>query len=224
MLRVLRRNLISELYYVKVSRLNPLKSLIRWKAHNTTQQIMNKFVCAEKNQRFLLYFGALSPNQFLDLPSTSGSWDNPQWIFQKHWKCPLWVAWERDHKVFYGNPSIRGFFGFKFSFQNCFWNVFSTSGLSQICKIRNVWKRPSPFSWNTLIPCSEKTSWSLKTSFWKENCQINSKTVIKNFFHVRFPGKNLWTSWFWHILAKNLKTMEILFAWKIVMTVFKFDG
>jgi hypothetical protein len=29
------------------------------------------------------------------------SWDNLQWIFQKHWKCPLWVAWERDHKVFY---------------------------------------------------------------------------------------------------------------------------
>jgi hypothetical protein len=33
---------------------------------NTTQQIMNKFVCAEKNQRFLFNFGALSPNLFLD--------------------------------------------------------------------------------------------------------------------------------------------------------------
>jgi hypothetical protein len=80
------------------------------------------------------------------------------------------------------NQSIRGFFGFKSSFQNCFWNVFSTSGLSRICKIRNVWKLPSLFSWNTLIPCSEKTSWSLKTSFWKKNCQINSKTVKNSLF------------------------------------------
>jgi hypothetical protein len=26
------------------------------------------------------------------------------------------------------------------SFQSCFWNLFSSSGWSQICKIRNVWK------------------------------------------------------------------------------------
>jgi hypothetical protein len=43
------------------------------------------------------------------------------------------------------NQSIRGFFGFESTFQNCFWNVFSTSGLSQICKIRNAWKLPVPF-------------------------------------------------------------------------------
>jgi hypothetical protein len=55
------------------------------------------------------------------------------------------------------NKSIRGFFGFTFSFQIWFWNVFSTSGLSQICKIRNALKLPSPFSL-TLIPYSEKTS------------------------------------------------------------------
>jgi hypothetical protein len=42
------------------------------------------------------------------------------------------------------NQSIRGFFGFGYSFQNCFWNVFSTSGLSQICKIRNAWKLSVP--------------------------------------------------------------------------------
>jgi hypothetical protein len=107
----------------------------------------------------------------LKMPSLSGLGKGPQGILR--------------------NQSIRGFFGFKSSFQNCFWNVLSTSGLSQIYKIRNVWKLPSPFSWNTLIPCSEKNSWSLKTSFWKKNCQITSKTVIKNFFHVRFPGKNL---------------------------------
>jgi hypothetical protein len=38
------------------------------------------------------------------------------------------------------NQSRRGFSGFESSFQNCFWNVFSTSGSSQFCKIRNVWK------------------------------------------------------------------------------------
>jgi hypothetical protein len=38
------------------------------------------------------------------------------------------------------NQSIRGFFGFESSLQNCFWYVFSTSGLSQNCKIRNAWK------------------------------------------------------------------------------------
>jgi hypothetical protein len=86
------------------------------------------------------------------------------------------VAWERDHKVFY---EIKVYV--VSLVPNCFWNVFSTSGLSQIGKIRNVWKLPSPFSWNTLISCSEKSSWSLKTSFSKKNCQINSKTVIKKF-------------------------------------------
>jgi hypothetical protein len=28
--------------------------------------------------------------------------------------------------------------------------------------------------------------------FWKKFFQINSKTVIKNFFHVRLPGKIFW--------------------------------
>jgi hypothetical protein len=42
------------------------------------------------------------------------------------------------------NQSIGGFFGYKSSLQNCFWNAFGTSGLSQICKIRNVWKLPVP--------------------------------------------------------------------------------
>jgi hypothetical protein len=51
------------------------------------------------------------------------------------------------------------FFSFESSFQNFFWSHFITSGLSQICKIRNAWKLSSPFSRITLIPCSEKTSW-----------------------------------------------------------------
>jgi hypothetical protein len=89
------------------------------------------------------------------------------------------------------NQSIRAFFGFDSSFQNCFWNVFNTSDLSQICKIGNVWKLSRPFSRNTLILCSEKLSWSLNILLWKKNCPINSKTVIKNFFHVRLPCKSM---------------------------------
>jgi hypothetical protein len=67
----------------------------------TTQQIMNKFVCAEKNNDSCLILVRWTRISFYIFPSTSGSWDNPQWIFQKHWKCPLWVAWDRDHKVYY---------------------------------------------------------------------------------------------------------------------------
>jgi hypothetical protein len=70
---------------------------------------------------------------------------------------------------------------FECSFQNY---LFSTSGLSEMRKIRNVRKLPSPFSRNTPISSSDKTSWSLKTSFWKKNCQINSKTAIKKFSGV----------------------------------------
>jgi hypothetical protein len=65
------------------------------------------------------------------------------------------------------NQSKRGFFGFESSFLNCFWNGFSTSGLSQICKIRNVCKLPRPFPRNTLFPYSEKSS------FWKKSYPTN---------------------------------------------------
>jgi hypothetical protein len=38
---------------------------------------------------------------------------------------------------------------------------------------------------------SEKTSWSLKTSFWKKNCQTNSKMPMKNFSYERLPCKSV---------------------------------
>jgi hypothetical protein len=63
--------------------------------------------------------------------------------------------------------------------------------LSEICKIRNVWNFPAPFSRNTLIPRSEKISWSLKISFWMQNCPINSKTVMKYFSPQGLPYKSL---------------------------------
>jgi hypothetical protein len=66
-------------------------------------------------------------------------------------KCPYWVASEWDHKVFHENQRIRCLLGFEFSFQNCFWNLFSASGMSESYKIRNFWKLPSPFSRNKLF-------------------------------------------------------------------------
>jgi hypothetical protein len=82
--------------------------------------------------------------------------------------------------------------------------------LSQIYRIRNVWKLPSSFSRNTLIPCSEKSSWSLYISFWKKNCPINSKPVIKKFFHVRLPYKSLNFMVFGYPKEKSPKTIESL--------------
>jgi hypothetical protein len=111
------------------------------------------------------------------------------------------VASERDNKVFFENQRIRGLFGFESSFQNCFWNLFSTSSFSQICKIKNVWKHPSPFSKNNPIPCSEKTSLSLKTTFWKKNCPTNIKMVMKIFQAKGFP-------WFYHFFLGYAKTMK----------------
>jgi hypothetical protein len=72
-------------------------------------------------------------------------------------KMPSVSGLGKSPKGFLRNQSIRGFFGFKSGFQNCFWNLFSTSGFSQICKIRNAWKLPSPFS---TIPGFEKSNWS----------------------------------------------------------------
>jgi hypothetical protein len=101
------------------------------------------------------------------------------------------MASNRDHKVFSVNQSIRGFFGFESSFQNCFLNLSSISGFSQICKMRKVWKLPSPFSRNTLITSSKKTFCCLQTSFWKFNWPINSKIALKNFYHVRLTCESL---------------------------------
>jgi hypothetical protein len=50
---------------------------------------------------------------------------------------------KRYNKIFPKNQSICGFFDNKCSFQNWSWNLFSTSGLSQIRKIRNASKLPS---------------------------------------------------------------------------------
>jgi hypothetical protein len=118
------------------------------------------------------------------------------------------VASNRDHKIFSKNQSIRGFCGFKSSFKNCFWNLFSILGLSQIWKIKNVWTLSSPFPRNTLIASSEKTSCCLKTLFWKLNWPINSKIAKKNFYHIRLPWLSL-IIMVEDIQARSLKTLSI---------------
>jgi hypothetical protein len=125
-------------------------------------------LCVGKNQRFLPNVGALSPNQFLYLSRHVRFLKLSSMNIPETLKMPSMGGLGKRPQAILQNQSIRGFFGFESSFQNCFWNLLSTSGLSQIWKIRNVWKLPSPFSRNTLTPCSEKTYWSLKTSFWKK--------------------------------------------------------
>jgi hypothetical protein len=124
---------------------------------NSNNSPQHVFFC-ELNSTNFNYFELLITTAYLDFFSTLGFWDNPQWIFQKHWTCLYWVALKLNHKVLNKNPSMRGFF--RSSFQNCFWNLFNTPGLSGICKIRNEWKFPSSFPRNALIASNEKTSWS----------------------------------------------------------------
>jgi hypothetical protein len=126
-------------------------------------------------------FDALSPNLFLDFSQQVRFLSQFSMNLPKKLKMPLLCGFGMKPQGILRKPNVRGSFGSESSFQNCFWNVFSTSGLSKICKIRNVRKLPSPFSRNTLIPCSEKSSWSLKTSFWKKNCTTNSKMAMKIF-------------------------------------------
>jgi hypothetical protein len=121
-------------------------------------KLPNTILSFEKISRYLLNFGMLGPNLFLEFSQhvrfneSSKNTENaltffgkrPQGIFRKPKFLWFWV----------------------YSFQNCFWNIYSIFGLSQICKMKNVWKFPNPFSRNTLISSAEKTSCSFKTS-WK---------------------------------------------------------
>jgi hypothetical protein len=125
---------------------------------------------------------------------------------------------EKRPKDILRKKSTRGFFGFESSFQYCFWNVLSTSGMSQICKIRNICRLPSPFSRNTLIPCSDKSSLSLKTSFWKKNYPTNSKIeFIGQFFFQNnvFKHKEYFSEHAIRVfLEKSLKTFRHLLFYR----------
>jgi hypothetical protein len=137
-------------------------------------------------------------------------WKNPQWIFQKHWKCPYWVASERDDKIFYENQSIRDLFDFESSFQNCFWNLLRISGLSEICKIRNVWKFPSH---------SQRALRSLVLKdfleFEKIILEVKMSNKFKNgneifFSHERLPCESL-NFFGLRTPSKKSQTMETLY-------------
>jgi hypothetical protein len=110
------------------------------------------------------------------------------------------VPSKRDLKIFYENQSIRGFFDFQSSFQNCFWNLFSTSDLSQIVKIRKL-------SRNTQITSSEKSSWRLKLSFclkiliFIEKADF-SKLCSNRFLH--YVTSSLMTPIVPNVIKKNL--------------------
>jgi hypothetical protein len=74
-----------------------------------------------------------------------------------------------------------------------------------------------------LIPCSEKSSWSLKTSFWKKDCPTNSKMAMKNFSHERIPCKSL----NFMVLGHPSNTSQNYgnpCSWKIFMAIIEFVG
>jgi hypothetical protein len=64
--------------------------------------------------------------------------------------------------------------------------LFSFCDISHIFNIRNIRKFPSPSSRNTLISSSEKSSWSLKTSFGRNIFQQIQKWSWKFFRHKGF--------------------------------------
>jgi hypothetical protein len=140
------------------------------------------FVCWKKSTILAIFWWAESESIFRFFPARQ----DPETILMsipETLKTPFWSGLGKRHKGMLRNQSTRGFFGFESSFQNCFWYVFSTSGLSQICKIRNVWKLTSPISRNTLIPCSEKCS-----HFGRKIIQKTQKWSWKFFRHKGFYG------------------------------------
>jgi hypothetical protein len=102
------------------------------------------------------------------------------------------VAWKRDHKVFYETKVYVVSLVLSLVFKIVF-GIF----LAHLVCLKSVQLKMSGSfqvsSRNTLIPCPEKSFWSLKTTFWKKNCTKNSKTVIKKFFYV--PLKQYFDLW-----------------------------
>jgi hypothetical protein len=90
------------------------------------------------------------------------------------------VAPERDNKVFPRTKEHLGSLILSLVFKTC-WNLLSTSGLSQICKIRH-----------SLVPrSSEKTFMEFKIIILEEKLSINLVMVMKNFSDVNFSCKFL---------------------------------
>jgi hypothetical protein len=95
--------------------------------------------------------------------------------------------------IFSENQSKRGFFGCKSS-------ICSTSGLSQICKIRNVWILAIPFSRMTLMSDPElwKVFLEFKNIILEEKWSNQLKNIREHFSGVRVSmvlELLAWISW-----------------------------
>jgi hypothetical protein len=104
---------------------------------------------------FLFNFELLITTVYLDFSQHVSQIILNEFSKKKRLNMPLLSGLGMRQQSILRNQRTRGYFWFESSFQNCFWNGLSTSVLSEICKIRNVWKFPSPFSRNTLISSSE---------------------------------------------------------------------
>jgi hypothetical protein len=121
------------------------------------------------------------------------------------------VASKRDHKIFYEHQSICGFFGLKSSFQNCIWVHFCTSGLSQICKIKNVWKLPSPVLKEYSDPMLCKDILEIKKIILEEKLSNKLNNSYEHFSGVRVSmilGPLLWLSQNHVILNQFLNLLD----------------
>jgi hypothetical protein len=111
----------------------------------------------------------------------------------------------KRQQVIFRKPKYPWFLWFEvYSIPNCFWNLFITSGLFQIGIVGNGRKLPSPLTRNILIPCSEKISWSLKTSFCKKKCPIIS--IISKLLSYPWDSKIYKEAIFefiWHFFFQN---------------------
>jgi hypothetical protein len=118
--------------------------------HPITQP--NTIFSFEKNHRFLHNFGALSPNPFLDFPQTRQVSEITLNESSKNTQTAL-IEWFRNETTRYFTKTkvYVVYLGWSLVIKTIFGKLFSTSGLSEICEIRNVGEIPSPFSMITLI-------------------------------------------------------------------------
>jgi hypothetical protein len=134
---------------------------------------------------------------------------------------------KRYSKIFPKTQSIRGFFGNKCSRQNWAWKLSSTSGLSQIWKIRNVWKLPSGCLKDNSVKffdeylknltCWEKTNkYGFVISSWK--------SMKKSWVYIACGKKMTCFSLGWLIHAWIFPTSLKIFGLKIFFwfTVYRF--
>jgi hypothetical protein len=111
----------------------------------------------------------------------TSSWDIPQWIFQNHCKTSgpkkrqQSIAWDLNYTWFLWFEVLSLVFK---TARNMFLKLFSTSGLSQICKILKVWNLPS--SKKSLIELPDEFKMNLKNFLYCENlCTVATVKISK---------------------------------------------